>query len=591
MELGSIFQLLPTEIRQEIFKNFDLGTLFNFLRLNRQSCREIVPILWAEPFRDAPIMLESKTSSYVQLQKVVNVYAGSFPNSTWADLRAYGISRPRTTRAPTFNYASFLRIYEPSSIFVAAGAWLKHKTNNPTERQLIRRRALSIALCRLFLAEATAIKAVFYDLYEDPEFVRSIFLEVQAKNGLFKNINQLSLIGITDNNEDMNFLEGLAETCHFIRGITLVMDDLKGNTSKVISNLVSRQNSLQWIRIIFGFLPSLKMILDSLKYCSDTLRSVEFHDTNLDVFNNENVINGLFACENLICLDFCDCIGLEQQPWVEMAKCFKKLELLRIILRLTDPIPVPFIKQIIEASRNHLQYLQVGFSDLADCYYDDTKYTKEIVDFIRMNPPPNLRGIVLEGLNTPDALTLLATCKKLEHISLNVLNSQNLFSVLKERVPPTLKSLEIVCPYSGINRDSNPNADEEFRDFLDATQNHLKFLSIHDIEFVNYHINLAVKYRIKMINIPASIEKQSINKVVAVYVLDYNWPYYSNAMLLNVSSLGNKQLEHGRKLIVERNLSQNARLKAQNVTSVFVTPTPGIINCTLHVYPESVVLN
>ncbi|CAG8544031.1 730_t:CDS:2 [Ambispora gerdemannii] len=111
-----------------------------------------------------------------------------------------------------------------------------------------------------------------------------------------------------------------------------------------------------------------------------------------------------------------------------------------------------------------------------------------MVDAICMNSL-NLRGIVLVGLYTPNAIPLLETCKNLEHISINTLSLPNLFDMLKESLPPTLYSLEILCPYSGISFDSNSN--KNFFDFLTANQNHLKILSIHDLDFVNDLVDIA----------------------------------------------------------------------------------------------------
>ncbi|CAG8558774.1 8122_t:CDS:2 [Ambispora leptoticha] len=495
MEINFRFISLPPEIRQEIFKNLNQGSLYNCLRTNRQLCREIVPILWAEPFRITPKITRriyfNSTVNYEQSQKIISIYLGCFTRETWSLLRANGISRPRTTRSPIFDYATFITHLDPISICNAAGAWLKQK-KYPTVKQCNKRKVLTRALCQLFLDKSRSLRSFCHNLYLDIEFWCPNPLEF-PNTLAFKSLKDIHIFGIHKHKDLLGFFLKLAGICHSLRGIALESDWFfenpnansieATNTAEGLKYFLMMQKDLQWLKIINLPYVTIKAINKSLSLKS--IRSIKFESIDFSVFKNENLITSLTSCENLQCLDLHSCRGLEQKTCIETAEHFTRLEYFAFFFKSSyyEPIPSEFIKQVVEASSNSLRYLRL--ENAIPGIIDSCK-KREIIDTVLSNSY-NLKSISIFELDIEEAIPLLERFENLVHLDIFAELSE-VFDKLKEKLPLTLYSLR-------IHGFSKAYSTESFAQFLMACK-HLKYLSIYP--FNDDCKRLASSYGVKL---------------------------------------------------------------------------------------------
>ncbi|CAG8449544.1 12004_t:CDS:1, partial [Ambispora leptoticha] len=504
MEIDSIFKLLPTEIRQEIFKNFDKGTLFKCLLLDRQFCREIVPILWEAPLLESSILKQRTISADKQMNNIIGVYVRSFTNTTWMYLYTNGNGiRPQNTRQPTFNYASFLRHYEPNSVYIAVGVWL---LRNSMRNDHINCKLVASSLCKLFLTESNLLRSLHYDFENDKDFWDSIPQDCSAQV-LLKNLKELKIHEFSFEKHQPMFFENLANACHSIRGVTLEANsisplqtqDIRVNKHTVegLKKALSAQSELQWIRIYSFPSYAIKLICHALNPSAEKLRAIQFSGINFEYYRAENIISGLSACINLLCLDFINCTSLEQQYWYEAAQNFQKLEYLSIQSSASHEMPVNLIKEIIKSSGDSLHYLRIqchennNFADV--CY--------EILPLI-LAYSYNLSAIDLINMGVENLTDLFNACPNLEHLNVYSKNLLQAFRVLSRKLVPNIKSLEIhVASYQDLvpYYQELPIGEEALFDFLEVICQNVKRLYLPTIMIDNeYQRNLADMFGIKV---------------------------------------------------------------------------------------------
>ncbi|CAG8473754.1 6464_t:CDS:2 [Ambispora leptoticha] len=505
MEINSTLILLPTEIRQEIFKNLDNAALFKCLLVDRQCCREIVPILWEAPL--SKILNKSRIDReerQKRLVKVVNVYLGSFTKETWEFLRANGISRPRNIRTPAFNYAAFLRHYEITAVSYATVEWLQQKSVIPTVKQMRKREALRKSLCALFVEQAQTIRSFHNDLSLESElWVIDTPKEHIERIGL--DLRELRVSGITLNTDLLSLFENLAEFCRSIRGITLanlrsfsenIVNEATKKTAIGLKSVIEAQSELQWLQLFQLTAANTKVIINSLHASSKTLRAIKFFRIDFNLLKKNVVIEGLRSCANLLCLDFTKCKAIEQQSWIETAQSFKKLEFLTITISLVAEFPVEFIKKVIETSSLNLKYFQLRQETFTQFSGFGEKIVKEILPFILLYSR-NLRVFGVQDLNMDSIVSLLNSCRKLEHLEVYSKNLDDTLDILATKLPPSIYSLRIHKPLNHSNISRKP-----LIEFLKTTRNHLRLLSIHINDFNGIIEKTAKDYGVKFITSP-----------------------------------------------------------------------------------------
>ncbi|CAG8575264.1 9288_t:CDS:2 [Ambispora leptoticha] len=449
METNSVFQLLPTEIRPGIFKNLNRASLFNCLLVDRQWCRDIVPILWEEPLplkkKGLPIasnclFLERQLLSADTVAKIIDVYVSLFSKEFWQPLLKNEISLPLTTRTPTFNYASYLKHYEPYAVSLAAGAWLKQKTIPLTDKQLQQRNALTSALCKLFLTEAKSLISFYCYLNRDADIFSSISRGCQPSL-IFNNLKELRIFGIQDGNELQKFFENFTNICHSIRGITFGRGPIFYSNNKIIEfsdddkvkNAMMTQNELEWLELYWLSATAIRSIIRGLQSSSRTFRAIRFCRIDFNIFQPDSIIEGLSSCVNL---DFHECNAIEQKSWIETGKYFTKLECLMIEGHF-QRTPITFIKQIIKTSGDNLQYLLIKETCLRAASEGHTMLAEQLLPFILMYVK-NLRTLSLGELKLEQLSSIHESCPKLENIDFYFKRLRNYWEPIS--VPDYLRS-------------------------------------------------------------------------------------------------------------------------------------------------------
>ncbi|CAG8509785.1 603_t:CDS:2, partial [Ambispora leptoticha] len=448
MEINSKFHLIPTEIRQEIFENLDKEYLFQCLMVNRQWCRDIVTILWRSPLQDY--------KSSCEVKRIISVYVGIFSKETWDYLRMNGVSRPRNVSTPIFNYASFLEHYEPHSLLLGAGIWLKQRAYNPTQNQLKKRKALASCLYRLFFLESRSIRSFYYDFNEDEDFWNSIPRECSTKL-LLRNLKELRITGFSN---QQTFFENLAQVCHSIRGISISSSRSShienDNMAKTIRNAIKAQNELQWLQLRNLSNTNVKLICSTLYSASKTLRAIRFDNINFNSLRTETVIEGMSPCVNLLCLEFSNCTGIDQQSWIETAKYLKRLECLTI--RNSWLIPLDFVKQVVITSGENLQYLRLESSFHRTIANNSINI--ELLSTLSQHSH-NFRAISLTGLDVVSAILLIKLCPELEHLDIYTANLQMTFNNLIGKLSASVNSIGIHLTSSSHNTALSENFHKE----------------------------------------------------------------------------------------------------------------------------------
>ncbi|CAG8560407.1 2703_t:CDS:2, partial [Ambispora leptoticha] len=487
----SKFELLPTEIRLEIFKNLNHGSLFSCLLVERRLCHEIVPILWENPFRNDK---RKQIDFFNQSIKVVDIYVRSFSQETWKLLNANGINRPSITLSSTFNYASFLRCYDAERVSRAADEWLN--LSDPvirTQEEKTKSRILKKSLCQLFETEMTSIKSLNCVLEMDDgiKFLKKLTL---------KTLSELKITKIRREQNLQNLFEYLTEVTHLIRGISIGFidddwnDDLSTpetsavteeltNTAQGINDLIEVQSKLAWLKLCS--LP--KVVCETINF-SNSLQAIFFCNIDFNRYESRNLIHRISSCENLRGLEFYRCRKLEQQSLIEAAQFLKRLEYLSICLRCNEEFPRKFIIQVIQASGHNFQYL-----NLYPQYYTpvDIQMAKNLVRTIISNSP-NIRGVNLPTFDASIFIPLLKSSKWLEHLGCGSKSLIEAFGILNERLPPTLYSLLVDTSRLGFS-------DEVLHQFLASNHRRLKHLIARGI--YDSHVKLAKQYAVKLNNL------------------------------------------------------------------------------------------
>ncbi|CAG8458606.1 1818_t:CDS:1 [Ambispora leptoticha] len=495
---------LPIEIRQDIYKKCDIASLSNFLRVNRQFCHEIVPILWADPLTVGKRSLspqtrqtESATLAFPDnTAKIIDVYVADFSKDTWNNLRSYGIQPPLDLQAPTFKYVSFLRHYEPRAVDFAAGAWLKKNQRIDQKK----RRIFVESLCHLLLNNAKRIQSCYYDVENDVDFWGSIPRE-RSKYLIFENLRELRIKGIHETTNLRDFFENFAEYCHSLYGIKLDCYKDSDITEEIndtyigLRNVIVAQKDFQWLELTHSSAFAIKFVSSSFDALSNALRALRFYRIDFGAFKTESIFLGLKFCNNLVALDFFECMKLEQETWINTAKYFKKLEFLAIEIRSADSMPLEFINKIIRTSDQNLQHLLVS-QNARLSVFEKNYITQTLIPLI-LKHSRNLRTVNFPDFRMENAITLLENCSKLEHVDVYSSDLDQAFRTMAEKLPNTCVSIgfhDLSFLLENL---------EEYEDviieFLEATHHHLAYCSIYPYNLNDFTLDEKIfKYGVSL---------------------------------------------------------------------------------------------
>src|SRR2546423_2140066 len=172
---------ISSEILQEIFQYLLPGSLFNCALVDRQLCREIIPLLWKDPlFQDYP-----ECNSLV-----VNTFIGCLSYDQRTNLRNQGIKGAPVTSKPTFVYATFVQNLTTSQLWNAIFNWLFSDQSSTLSQNQRRQLFLVLKMLMEHIFEKAQNIKVLYDDLSDWQSVRWGTFSLDPARS-FQNIREL----------------------------------------------------------------------------------------------------------------------------------------------------------------------------------------------------------------------------------------------------------------------------------------------------------------------------------------------------------------------------------------------------------------
>ncbi|CAG8476109.1 1708_t:CDS:1 [Acaulospora morrowiae] len=121
---------MPTECLQEIFEHLqdDECSLFTVLQVNRFWCKNVVPILWRNPFE----LCSKRGGSPKLVETLISCMDIEARNRLKRDCKP--LKKKLSRSPPSFNYSSYLRKLTTSDLWEAVLLWVSYKKSCDTIR-------------------------------------------------------------------------------------------------------------------------------------------------------------------------------------------------------------------------------------------------------------------------------------------------------------------------------------------------------------------------------------------------------------------------------------------------------------------------
>ncbi|CAG8669711.1 7681_t:CDS:1 [Funneliformis caledonium] len=239
----------------------DKITLYSCMYANRTFCKNVVPILWRNPWINSSIRYDDTIFWKVIGKTIIKC----LPNDSKEFLFKKGLRlNPSVIGPPLFNYISYCQSLSSTIIRKLTDNILDgYNTNNTSSDYKI---LIEEEFWKLFLKQSYSIK--FFKL---PTF--KIFEYPGAKNSL----KYLSTLECDTFLTSEYFLE-IQKYCHFIRRIEIVMNF--NNYNEEIESLILTQKNLQELKFIA--LDEKKVFRfkkeKTITFLSHSLKSIEFEN-------------------------------------------------------------------------------------------------------------------------------------------------------------------------------------------------------------------------------------------------------------------------------------------------------------------------
>ncbi|PKY28057.1 hypothetical protein RhiirB3_529618 [Rhizophagus irregularis] len=344
MTCSKIFSGDLPELTNEIIQHFrkDFSTLHSCILVNRFWCRLAIPLLWESPFS-----IPTRNCHYIE------VYLRHLNDEGKAKFNEYGINNDLLSSNTLFNYPSFIKHLNISSIYFSIKEWvgtLVIKNNEKLEKLVYR------SLFEVFLENEEILNSFeivmfmnivnFNDTMElilqNPNFIYNIRnLKFHTYNISFQNI--------------VPFLKFLCSNCNLITSLHFYFYFALSNINdfslieKYLSQIIMSQHNLKIISfgssnaILYHPFLSLKN-----SNCSNTLNTIIFD--NIDFKNIITILKKVFDHLNVldsIHILYCDSLNSDfVQQIIKVIKPFKLRSL--------------FMKEILYIESLHLLLQKCG---------------------------------------------------------------------------------------------------------------------------------------------------------------------------------------------------------------------------------------
>ncbi|CAG8717486.1 24561_t:CDS:1 [Cetraspora pellucida] len=467
---------LPDLCLKSIFKDLDddLKSQYSFILINRHWCLSVISELWRNPF--------DSCNKKDQNVKIIDTYLKCLPQDMRDEI---GVQSIKSLTEATFDYPSFLRYINDTSIFYSAKYWAAEIFPDDFEIQSNVAHKIQELLCRHFISCSTTIKGITVDcehninIFDLPGATKSLSKLEIFNCRIFRTAGCLpeildSAFEISKNVQNLD--------------IWLSSEENMGTTINKMSKFIECQRNLKVI-LIGSSEDDFPILWQSTLTHVDTLVHIQISSI---IFNPSPFqLYDLASFKNLETLEIEYCDNFIFSNYGKMvSSAFQKMK--RISLKTCRDFPSHFIEALFsQAKENMLQVELFGLEDYESIFQSCIKYCKKITRFHG--------SIVIQ--QTSLLLEMLKTCKDLQDIliedlshepergctSITLFDANNFIRKLGEAMPENVHMLTLKINWVF----SSKSLDDLFKKFK-ATN--LKILDFSGLSFISDdHLEVIIK--------------------------------------------------------------------------------------------------
>ncbi|CAG8535951.1 6882_t:CDS:2, partial [Cetraspora pellucida] len=467
---------LPDLCLKSIFKDLDddLKSQYSFILINRHWCLSVISELWRNPF--------DSCNKKDQNVKIIDTYLKCLPQDMRDEI---GVQSIKSLTEATFDYPSFLRYINDTSIFYSAKYWAAEIFPDDFEIQSNVAHKIQELLCQHFISCSTTIKGITVDcehninIFDLPGATKSLSKLEIFNCRIFRTAGCLpeildSAFEISKNVQNLD--------------IWLSSEENMGTTINKMSKFIECQRNLKVI-LIGSSEDDFPILWQSTLTHVDTLVHIQISSI---IFNPSPFqLYDLTSFKNLETLEIEYCDNFIFSNYGKMvSSAFQKMK--RISLKTCRDFPSHFIEVLFsQAKENMLQVELFGLEDYESIFQSCIKYCKKITRFHG--------SIVIQ--QTSLLLEMLKTCKDLQDIliedlshepergctSITLFDANNFIRKLGEAMPENVHMLTLKINWVF----SSKSLDDLFKKFK-ATN--LKILDFSGLSFISDdHLEVIIK--------------------------------------------------------------------------------------------------
>ncbi|CAG8478934.1 248_t:CDS:1 [Cetraspora pellucida] len=311
---------LPVECLFDIFKHVDdIKTLHSIVLTNRTWCREAVHLLWNDPFR-------STKKRNKNIYKIITILL-SYTSAGYKSFLRVHKKKLNIPKATTFNYPQFIKTIDFAILFLSIRQWIKkhirarpklredYFINNDSEYASFfefddyfdvreqERLAFAQAIFEVILNNSSSIEKLIIRLPDNSEYLSSClgayFEELFTTPKAVQQLSNLEHFECSGNFLKADFVRDVMEYACNIKTFALELSEDDYGPIEQLSYGISKQKSLETLRLICNDEDDLTEIFKSLNGISGSLRSLEVTNGILDSDLSGEYLEKCFQLRNL----------------------------------------------------------------------------------------------------------------------------------------------------------------------------------------------------------------------------------------------------------------------------------------------------
>ncbi|CAG8698893.1 10329_t:CDS:1, partial [Acaulospora morrowiae] len=443
-----VIPTLPTECMQQIFKNIvDQGeSLYPFLLVNRYWCKNVVPLLWSEPFEN--LLPENRF-------KIVCVYLSSLDEQERLELNSslkpYDIHIPKK-ETPLFHYPVLLKKFSFKDLEMIVHSFVYSRScDRCTAKDLDDQMTIiTSSLCRLFLRNSSSLRSFKLDKFlshsDIPECGR--ILDSSSWESSLSNISTLEIdyASTPIMKNSIHILKIIAKLCKQIRILDVKVQpyvDVNHEITEGIANIIRSQAGLKEFSLDGVDKEESSEIILALRTQAPTLTAIKFEN----VIMTTTSLLSLTHCANLKSLSILNCRGLtiddnNDNFWNKI-----KFNLTKLYIANSPRNPrIP--AQIINSSGGETLN-ELTFDVITPETVDATiKNCPKITNLTLLNYQPRQHNLLLNSL--------FQNLVHITHLTLHLSHKSKSFEnmiIPGKSLPPNLEYLKLKCGFTTVQLD------------------------------------------------------------------------------------------------------------------------------------------